>query len=148
GRGGQPLYSAGPRVTTLTYADSAGNLVWRGEQPVDQSLPMRYTCFHYTPDGKLLEKILPEGNSQLFEYDGAGRVITTRQGARGTSPTDSWATACANNTSTWTGPLEIIGASEHGPGGFVRATTADGIRTQLVTDGFGRVIEEHDPLGQ
>jgi RHS repeat-associated protein len=146
-RGLQPLTTIGPRVKTVVYSNPQGDPVWKGEQPVDGSQPMRYTCFHYDGEHHLLETILPEGNSVVYTYDGQWRPRSTSKGMRGGAPTDAWAQQCAANASNWSGSLETVSVIEYGPSGFAQARTVGGVKTTFVTDGFGRPIEEHAPTG-
>jgi len=147
GRGLQPLTTIGPRIKTVTFANPQGDLVWKAEQPIDGSLPPRFTCFNYDGEHHLLETILPEGNSLITSYDGEWRPLAVTKGMRGVAPTGAWATQCLKNASNWTGPFETVGVTEYGPGGWVRSVTAENVKTAFVTDGFGRPLEERSPAG-
>jgi len=145
--GSTGLLSGMPLFFRVTTSDTNGHVVTMMEQPRDGSESPRYTCFHYSPDGLLLEKILPEGNSVVNVYDSQNRLVATQQGTRSAPPTDAWAQACVGNTTNWAGDLTTLTTTDFAHG-FLSATTNEGVRTTVTTDGFGRTIQEVDPIGR
>lgn len=104
------------------------------------------TCRREAPDGRLLEEILPEGNQIVYVYDGAGRLRAVDKGF-GLWPTGSWAAPCGGRSVAPSGMRRML-EIEYGVGGVPKATMRDGIRLDVLVDGFGRVIEAKDALGR
>jgi RHS repeat-associated protein len=129
-----------PRFTRTLKFNSLGNLDTVTDTP-DQALSEpRTTCYNYGPDGRLLAIVLPEGNMVQYSYDEAERLRSITRGTPESIP--SWARTCAhskpaNNAGAW----EEITSYKYDQGGFLTGMTKEGIHYDLISDGFGRIID-------
>jgi RHS repeat-associated protein len=153
--GQTPYVNIGDTRTVLQDTDSSGQVFHRLVIPTnlnnDNAYEVQNTCFHRRPDGRLIDVLFPEGNFRHYDYDDAGRLVQLTGGYPGPLPTEwtsSWAQACRSNISPVPArSVETLATYEYLPGGVLRAATKLGIRTEYVTDGFGRVIESIDAVG-
>ncbi|MFH0799726.1 MAG: RHS repeat-associated core domain-containing protein [Pseudomonadota bacterium] len=150
-----------PDIIRRLQFDSLGNLNFTSEQPKDNISEGKKTCYNYSPDGRLLAAMLPKGNVEEYAYDPAGRISGVRVGYPvGDTP---WAKNCLQNN--FAAALPQVGENldapppnarkgmEEGvsftykPGGFLEKVRQNGIEHNIVTDGYGRIIDRIDPNG-
>lgn len=155
----QPVMVETPELTRRLRFDSLGNPVSIIDLPKDKISKEKKTCFHYSPDGRLLAAMYPGGNVAEYGYDPAGRMVSRKTGYPENSP--EWAGSCAGlNIFSYfvskmnPGPqaeakkgLEEVLSLTYRPGGFLQKMRSNGVDETLVTDGFGRVIDRIDPRG-
>jgi RHS repeat-associated protein len=104
------------------------------------------SCMHYSADGRLEAMILPEGNEQIYSYDGAGRVLAVLKGFASTTPTQQWAQGCSvpARPAGDPGPAYLM-SRQYSAGGFLFQETTNHVTRLIHTDGFGRVIQTDGP---
>jgi RHS repeat-associated protein len=136
-----------PAYTRQLTISPLGDVRTISDVPIkDDSAKSRTSCMQYDVHGRLLFKVLPEGNIEGYLYDAAGRLKVAYKGYT-SSPLGSWAAKC-NPTRATLGvptPTETIAAFEYDAVGFPSSALVDGTRVRFTVDGFGRVIDTQVP---
>jgi RHS repeat-associated protein len=122
-----------PQTTTRAAIALAGETL-----PASQ-----VSCYHYSPDGRLEEAQLPEGNLLHYAYDAYGRPSSVTKGyAPAGTATSWWNQACGTATAPTNDPGQATIQTTTYSGGFLVAYSSGGNNHQIITDGFGRMIQD------
>jgi RHS repeat-associated protein len=141
----------GPTFTRELNVDPIGRVQTIVDTPKPDYAPAtqpRTTCFNFDIHSRLLDVVLPERNTQHYEYDSEGRLLHISRGFP--VSVGSWASKCNPILDklpilggTW--GMETLVSFEYDARGMPAAITREGILVQLVSDGFGRIIDRQVP---
>jgi RHS repeat-associated protein len=104
------------------------------------------TCTLHGSDGRVLERVLPEGNRLRYEHNGEGRVTRIVGGSLSAS-TDTWNEACERAYSGTAAEGVLFEATYDYNGRPITTTDATGAVTRYDYDGLGRVAVVEDARG-
>jgi len=149
-----PSVIQSPLRTQFLQYDALGHAQWVSES-ADRAAP-RSTCFNVTAEGRLASEWLPEGNLRNYYYDDSSHLVRVEQGFPATLP--DWAKTCAAALHSAGMPVPPIGGrppdlqvvktiTYDNAGNPSLVSDESGVTVQLVTDGFGRVIDVIDGEG-
>jgi YD repeat-containing protein len=136
------------RYTTYQYLGQYPNVVSYVPDQTTYGASTQTSCLHISADGRKEGEILPVGNELQYAYDAAGRLTSVMKGFPTTPPPAlDWRQQCSGRRAPDgdTGPV-VVEARSYRPGGFLSSIQVGDVRRNIITDGFGRIIERDAPL--
>lgn len=135
---GQVRYVNDGVLETWLMYHPTGHLAVRGTHALDGGTSYDMECFKTAPTGRLLERVLPEGNRVRIDYDPEGRVRSVVAGVWAPS-SEAWDDGCR---SSFAGipAMESLGTVDYDLNGNpVYVVDGRFAATELEYDGFGRL---------
>ena len=147
--GPQPIKISDQFHTEIPVFDVWNDAINVMEWPAGSGELGRRTCHHYSADGRPLEVVNPEGDSTIYSYDAAGRLVLIQRGYNPNLQVANWSSGCALEHSPPPGDpgLQTVAAWSYNSGGFLQSFTKDGVTYDVHVDGFGRIIEASNAVG-
>jgi RHS repeat-associated protein len=143
---GQLIYTTDGVLETWHAYHPTGHLRTTRIHAADGSVPDAIECRSVGPDGRLLERVLPEGNRVRYDYDARGLPASAVAGAWAPS-SESWDDDCLP-AFVGTPALGALGTVDYDQNGRpVRQVDGRFAITALEYDGFGRLARVIDPDG-
>lgn len=144
-----PVTVRSPKVERQLAYDVYGRIVATRETGLQSGGTQNHCTKRRISDGLVLEEVMPEGEMLKATLDGDGHVVRIERGYPAVIP--AWAAWCADNLggdARKKPGFETTYEATYDDAGLLVRVVEGGVEATFSHDGFGRVIERRNALGE